>query len=85
MKISSLSVAALACLFCIEGYAAEKVHTISIHGNRELPKSLIIVPWKAGDVSDEPNLPEKSLIDERFKLVERSQFLREIQSYKLKK
>lgn len=62
-----------------------KVEGISIIGNRELPKSLIIVPWKGANMSDEPNLPEKSLVDKRFQLVSRDQLLREIQFHKLQK
>ena len=68
--------------------AAEQVRRvdgISVIGNRELPKSLIIVPWKGAKLSDEPNLPEKSLVDNRFELVDRKQLLREIQFYKLQK
>lgn len=84
----SLFVMGMSALFLPSLASAEqvrKVEDISIIGNRELPKSLIIVPWKGANMSDEPNLPEKSLVDKRFQLVNRSQLLREIQFYKLQK
>jgi len=59
-----------------------RVEGISIIGNNELPRSLIIVPWKESNVNGEPNLPEKSLVDRRFEQVSRSQLLREIQFHK---
>ena len=59
-----------------------RVEGISIIGNNELPKSLIIVPWKESNVNDEPNLPEQSLVDRRFEQVRRSQLLREVQFHK---
>lgn len=60
-----------------------EVEDISIIGNQELPTSLIIVPWKGAELNDEPNLPEQSLVDERFQLVTREQLLREIEFHKI--
>ena len=85
LTLSILGVSALILPGLASAEKVRKVEDISIIGNRELPKSLIIVPWKGANMSDEPNLPEKSLVDKRFQLVSRSQLLREIQFHKLQK
>lgn len=85
LTLSSMSLSALMLPSLVSAETVRKVEDISIIGNRELPKSLIIVPWKGANMSDEPNLPEKSLVDKRFQLVSRSQLLREIQFHKSQK
>ncbi len=80
-----ISLSALLLPLQVSAEKVRKVEGISIIGNRELPKSLIIVPWKGSSLNDEPNLPEESIVDQRFELVDRSQLLREIQFHKLQK
>ena len=49
-----------------------------IIGNRELPKVMSIVPWKAAEPPDGPDRPMGSLIDEVLAPVDRDEFRREI-------
>lgn len=87
MKQLSLAILFFLAVLPIVSAAKEvrQVEGISIIGNRELPKSLIIVPWKGSTLSDEPNLPEKSIIDQGFDFISRDKLLREIEFYKLQK
>lgn len=85
LTLSLMGISALILPSLASAEKVRKVEGISIVGNRELPKSLIIVPWKGANVSDEPHLPEKSLVDKRFQLVSRNQLLREIKFHKLQK
>jgi hypothetical protein len=50
----------------------------SITGNRELPKVMSIVPWKAAEPPAGPDRPMGSLIDEVLAPVDRDEFRREI-------
>ena len=50
----------------------------SITGNRELPKVMSIVPWKAAEPPGGPDRPLGSLIDEVLAPVDRDEFRREI-------
>ena len=50
----------------------------SITGNRELPKVMSIVPWKAAEPPVGPDRPLGSLIDEVLAPVDRDEFRREI-------
>lgn len=83
LKVIVFSLSALPML--LQAEEVRQVEDISIIGNHELPTSLIIVPWKGAELSDKPNLPEKSLVDERFQLVTREQLLREIEFHKVQK
>ncbi|MGH1538274.1 MAG: hypothetical protein ACRBDX_09565, partial [Gammaproteobacteria bacterium] len=42
----------------------QELDGISVIGNRELPKALVIVPWKAPEPGDLDGSPLQSLIDE---------------------
>jgi hypothetical protein len=53
--------------------------TTSITGNRELPKVMVIVPWKKSDIGDLVGKPVNSLIDEALQPVDREVFRREIE------
>ena len=53
--------------------------TTSITGNRELPKVMVIVPWKKADIGDLVGKPVNSLIDEALQPVDREVFRREIE------
>jgi hypothetical protein len=50
----------------------------AITGNRELPKVLSIVPWKAAEPPSGPDRPMNSLIEEVLAPVDRDEFRREI-------
>ncbi len=53
----------------------------SITGNRELPKVMSIVPWKAAEPPAGPDRPLGSLIDELLSPLDRDEFRREITYY----
>jgi hypothetical protein len=53
----------------------------SITGNRELPKVMSIVPWKAAEPPGGPDRPMGSLIDELLAPLDRDEFRREITYY----
>ena len=54
----------------------------SITGNRELPKVMSIVPWKAAEPPGGPDRPMGSLIDELLSPLDRDEFRREITYYR---
>ncbi|OOZ40715.1 hypothetical protein BOW53_06820 [Solemya pervernicosa gill symbiont] len=56
---------------------------MSIHGNSELPKSLIIIPWKGSQPGDALNQPFNSLLHESLQPLEREVFLRELDYYEV--
>jgi hypothetical protein len=53
----------------------------AITGNRELPKVMVVVPWKKSDLGDLVGKPVNSLIDEALQPVDREVFRREIDYY----
>ena len=55
---------------------------MSILGNEEAPKSLVIVPWKSSEIGD--GLGVTDAIDERARPVDKEVFLREISYYELR-
>ena len=65
------------------GQAADKLdlETTQITGNRELPKVMVIVPWKRSDIGDLVGRPVNSLVDEALQPVDREVFRREIDYY----
>ena len=50
----------------------------SITGNRELPKVMVIVPWKRADIGDLTGRPANSLLNEVLAPVDREVFRREL-------
>jgi hypothetical protein len=50
----------------------------AITGNRELPKVMSIVPWKAAEPPGGPDRPMGSLIEEVLSPLDRDEFRREI-------
>ncbi len=54
----------------------------AITGNRELPKVMSIVPWKAAEPPAGPDRPLGSLIDEMLAPLDRDEFRREIHYYR---
>jgi hypothetical protein len=55
-----------------------ELDSTAITGNRELPKVMSIVPWKAAEPSAGPDRPMNSLIEEVLSPVDRDEFRREI-------
>lgn len=55
---------------------------MSIIGNRELPKTLYIVPWKDSDVDSETDLSQ-DLLNEKMKVVDQEEFVRQLKYYEL--
>jgi len=50
----------------------------AITGNRELPKVMVIVPWKKADLGDLTGKPANSLLNEALEPVDREVFRREL-------
>jgi len=55
---------------------------MSVLGNNEAPKSLVIVPWKSSELGD--GLGIENLLDERAQPVDRDVFQRELDYYELR-
>ena len=53
----------------------------SITGNRELPKVMVIVPWKRSDIGDLTGRPANTLLNEVLTPVDRDVFRRELRYY----
>ncbi|HVN41965.1 MAG TPA: hypothetical protein VMT50_04220 [Steroidobacteraceae bacterium] len=54
----------------------------AVTGNRELPKVMSIVPWKAAEPANAPDRPMGSLVDEVLTPVDPAEFRREIAYYR---
>ena len=52
-----------------------------VTGNRELPRVLVIVPWKKADLGELNGKPSNSLLDEAVAPLDREVFRREILYY----
>ncbi len=61
-----------------------EVGGMSIIGNRELPKALYIVPWKDSDVDSDIDLSQ-DLLNEKMKVVDQEEFVRQLNYYDLSK
>jgi hypothetical protein len=55
-----------------------QLDSTAITGNRELPKVMSIVPWKAAEPPTGPDRPMGSLIEELLSPLDRDEFQREI-------
>ncbi len=55
---------------------------MSILGNEEAPKSLVIIPWKSSEMGDDINLTDT--LDERARPVDKEVFLRELRFYEIR-
>ncbi len=55
-----------------------QLDSTAITGNRELPKVMSIVPWKAAEPPGGPDRPMGSLVEEVLAPVDRDEFRREI-------
>lgn len=56
---------------------------MSILGNEEAPKSLVIVPWKSSEMGDAISL--RDTLDDRATPVDKEVFLRELRYYEIRK
>lgn len=55
---------------------------MSILGNEEAPKSLVIIPWKSSRLGDDISLSDT--LDDRARPVDKEVFLRELRFYELR-
>jgi hypothetical protein len=61
---------------------AKTLSGISILGNQEAPKSLVIVPWKGSEIGDMPALSR--LLDDSVQPVDKDVFMRELAYYEIR-
>jgi len=52
---------------------------MSVLGNRELPKSLFVVPWRSPDLGELVGRPGNSLLNESVEPIDREEFLLELE------
>jgi hypothetical protein len=62
--------------------APKALSGMSILGNEEAPKALVIVPWKSSELGDDLSLNDS--LDDRAKPVDREVFLRELSYYEIR-
>ena len=55
---------------------------MSILGNEEAPKSLVIIPWKSSEMGDDLSLSDS--LDDRARPVDKEVFLRELDFYEIR-
>ena len=55
---------------------------MSILGNEEAPKALVIIPWKSSELGDEIGMPEQ--LDDKANPVDREVFLRELRFHDIR-
>ena len=55
---------------------------MSILGNEEAPKSLVIIPWKSSELGDDISLTDT--LDDRARPVDKEVFLRELRFYEIR-
>ena len=61
---------------------AKTLAGISILGNQDSPKSLVIVPWKGSEIGDMPGLSR--LLDDSIQPVDKDVFMRELTYYEIR-
>lgn len=55
---------------------------MSILGNEEAPKALVIIPWKSSELGDDISLEDT--LDDRARPVDKEVFLRELRYYEIR-
>lgn len=55
---------------------------MSILGNEEAPKALVIIPWKSSEMGDDINLSDT--LGDRAKPVDKEVFMRELRFYEIR-
>lgn len=58
-----------------------ELDTTSVTGNRELPKVLVIVPWKSPELAELTGRPLASLVEEALEPVDPDVFRRQVSYY----
>ncbi len=69
----------------VSGDGIERPKTMSgmsILGNEEAPKSLVIIPWKSSELGETVSLADT--LDDRARPVDREVFLRELRFYEIR-
>lgn len=61
---------------------AKAMSGMSILGNEETPKSLVIIPWKSSELGE--NLSISNTLDDRARPVDKEVFLRELRYYTIR-
>ena len=82
MKVIALILSMLLVCAAAQGDDEVKLDTSTVTGNRELPKVMVIVPWKKAAPGDVPGRPVDSLLDESLEPVGRATFRRELANYR---
>ena len=59
-----------------------KMSGMSVLGNEEAPKSLVIIPWKSSELGDDISLSDT--LDDRARPVDKEVFLRELSFYEIR-
>lgn len=65
-----------------EQEAAERDLGMSIVGNHEAPKALVIVPWKSSELGARPGLA--GVLDDLARPVDKDVFMRELDYYRIR-
>jgi hypothetical protein len=65
-----------------EDKGPKKMSGMSILGNEETPKSLVIVPWKSSELGDDIGLTDT--LDDRAQPVDKEVFLRELEYFEIR-
>lgn len=65
-----------------EEEAGERDLGMSIVGNHEAPKSLVIVPWKSSELGTRPGL--SGVLDDLARPVDKEVFARELEYYRIR-
>lgn len=55
---------------------------MSILGNEEAPKSLVIIPWKSSELGDDISISDT--LDDRARPIDKEVFLRELRFYDIR-
>jgi len=65
-----------------KGSEVKTLSGISIIGNDDAPKSLVIVPWKSSEIGDMPGLSR--LLDDSVQPIDKEVFMRELDYYEIR-
>ncbi len=69
-------------LMAAEDTGPKQMSGMSILGNEETPKALVIVPWKTSEMGDGIGLSDT--LDDRAKPVDKEVFLRELEYFEIR-
>jgi len=61
---------------------AKVISGMSILGNQEAPKSLVIVPWKSSEIGDSINI--STILDDSRQPVDKEVFMRELHYFEIR-